>query len=638
MSDPQTDLEEIFSAEGPLAGVVEGFAVRPDQGRYSSAVLEAITNCTTLMAEAGTGTGKTLAYLAAAVLSGKKVVISTATKTLQTQILERDVPLLSRALDLPISAELLKGRNNYLCLRRYHKRERQRQLVSSTGEKILQRWLAHTTTGDRGEISELPENFDLWSKVCATSETCWGQKCPKQDECYLQARRRAAQRAQLVVVNHHLFFADLAVRTGGGEVLPRYSVVIFDEAHHLESVATRYFGVRASSYRVSELVRDAVGLDGGKALPDSFVERVEAIQSAADAFWASLPVPEGSKRITEAIDGEPGRRLENLLGSLELWLERISERAAHSTDAEGLERRSRALLGELRLFAQPLPPGEVRWAERRGRGVYLHSVPVDVGPTLKELLFTGRVPIVLTSATLRVGGSFDYIRRRLGLPEHAAELVAPGPFDYANNCLIHVPKEMPDPNNSTFSTAAAEMIERILKASDGRAFCLFTSHRVLRAVAGLLEGRLPYNLLVQGQAPRDTLLRKFREDVHSVLLGAQAFWEGVDVPGQALSAVVIDKLPFESPGDPLVEARVEKIRTGGGSPFSEYQLPVAAMALRQGVGRLIRRVEDRGVIVILDRRLMTRGYGGFLRKSLPPAPISSDFSDVEKFFSADPLP
>lgn len=634
MKNLGAEVVAFFAPDGPLAKEVEGFEARPDQAAMAASVAEVIEGGGCLMAEAGTGTGKTLAYLVAAVLSGKKTVISTATKTLQTQILDREVPLLSKALGRKVSAELLKGRENYLCRRRFNRWTQQSVLRLDRGMDILREWVATTKTGDRGELTELPEEFDEWGRIAATSESCLGQKCPNQDTCFLQLRRRAAQKAQLVVVNHHLFFADLSIKSeSSGEVLPRYSAVIFDEAQHIESVATQYFGVRAGSARVADLLRDAATLLGGKKLTEASAERLTSLERNAEIFWGYLSPGTEGKRLKDALDGEGARRLALLTGSLEEMLKHLADAKLDEDEKDALERRMRQIMGDLRVFAEPPAPGEVRWAEMRGRSINLHSVPVDVAPVLAEKLFALPIPVILTSATLRVASSFDYLRSRLGVPATAKEAVAEGPFDYAKQCLLFVPPEMPDPNDARFAGAVAEMIEKILRATNGRAFCLFTSHRVLRLVAAKLKGRIPWAMLVQGEAPRERLLEKFRDDVHSVLLGAQAFWEGVDVPGEALSAVVIDRLPFASPSDPLTEARVEKLVSLGRSPFSDYQLPLAAMALRQGVGRLIRRPTDRGIVAVLDTRIMSRSYGGFFRKSLPPAPITRDFSEVEGFFS-----
>lgn len=623
--------------DGPIAEVVENFNHRPDQLLLAQKVEKTLIIGGTLLAEAGTGTGKTLAYLIPALLSGKKIVISTATKTLQSQIIDREVPLLSKALERPISAVILKGRENYLCLRRFNRYRSQRSLKLGTAADTLIAWGERTTSGDRGELTDLPEEFDAWRLICATSESCLGSKCKDFERCHLQGRRRDAARAQIVVVNHHLFFADLALRSStGGEVLPQYSAVILDEAQHIERVATQYFGVKVSSGRVMDLLRDAGALLGAgkKNTPPRVEEALSSVEATSAGFWSALAPSPTSLRINETFAGEPAKRLEFLVSALGVMSEVITLLANPDDETEGLKRRISLLVDELNLFTTPPKAGEVRWIEPRGRTTFLHSVPVDISTTLTEQLFSTPKPIILTSATLRVGGSFDYLRSRLGVPAEASEIAVEGPFDYARQCLIYIPADEVDPNAANFSESAYKEVLRILSITKGRGFCLFTSHRILREVAARLRRtKLPYHLLVQGDAPRETLLEQFRNDMHSVLLGAQAFWEGVDVPGEALSAVIIDKLPFSSPGDPLVEARIEKIREEGNSPFNRYQLPMAAMALRQGVGRLIRRMDDRGVVAILDTRLATKNYGGYLRRSLPKAPITRSIDDLRAFFS-----
>lgn len=636
------DLDSFFSAGGPLAACLEGYEPREGQLRMARAVARALGAGGVLLAEAGTGTGKTLAYLVPALLSGKKVVVSTATKTLQAQILDHDVPLLAAACGRPVPVALLKGRENYLCLRRFA-RFRARPLFrfasEAEGYARLERWAGQTPTGDRAEMAGLPDDYGPWREVCSTADSCAGGRCDREAECHLVRQRRAAQRAQVVVVNHHLYFADLAVRSASpGEVLPRHDAVVFDEAQHLEATATQYFGVRVSARRVAELVRDAVGALGTEAKDGVGAAALDALRESGERFWDSLPPAEPAVRLRGALGGEPARRLAPLLDALGRWVDRMAPRQARSPEEEALFRRGEELRADLALFGRAPEPGEVRWLEGRARNPSLHSAPVGIGDALAQTVFRDR-GVVLTSATLRVGADFAYLRSRLAVPERAEEIAVPSPFDHRSRGLLYVPGTLPEPNDPAFPTKAVEEAEALVGLSRGRAFCLFTSHRALHAAADALRGRLRFPLLVQGDAPREVLLRSFRETGNAVLLGAQSFWEGVDVPGDALSLVVIDRIPFASPSEPLVEARIEEAQARGESPFRSFQLPAAAMTLRQGVGRLLRRVGDRGVVAILDRRVAERSYGKVLLSSLPPFPLVRDRAAVAAFFSeGDPAP
>lgn len=606
------------------------------------AIGEAFDNDKVLLAEAGTGTGKTLAYLIPALLAGKKVVVSTAAKTLQAQIMQEDVPLLSRAMGKKIPAMVLKGRQNYLCLRRFERFRTRALLKFSPGPSLddkFQQWAGQTSSGDRAELKGLPDDYAPWREVCSTTETCWGAKCRMQADCHFVRQKKLAQKAQIVVVNHHLFFADLAIRTSStAQVLPRYGAVVFDEAHHLEAAATNFFGIGISSYRIKELARDAGAAIGGKhGLPKPLAEALYKVEALSAEFWPLLPSASTSVRIKKALDAECGEHLSGLLGALGLWIDKIAPMQAENKEIENIFRRSSELRADLEKFASDPEPGEVRWVESKSRAVFLHSVPIEISKILASLLFSKEQPIVLTSATLRVGGSFDYIRDRLGVPQDCGEFAAGSPFDHASQGLLFVPGGMPEPNDQSFLPRAIEEIIKLIKLSRGRAFCLFTSHKMLRAAAEALESAVEYPLLVQGKAPREILLKKFRDEVHSVLLGAQSFWEGVDVPGEALSLVIIDKIPFASPTEPMVEARIELLKSRNEQAFTKYQLPAAAMALRQGVGRLLRSSGDKGVVAILDKRIAERGYGKFMLSIIPPFPLSRNIRDVENFFNSAPF-
>jgi ATP-dependent DNA helicase DinG len=653
---------------GPLASSLPGaYEHRPAQIQMARAVLQALTNDSKLVVEAGTGTGKTLAYLVPALLAELKVVISTGTKTLQEQIYKRDLPLLLEALGLDLPVACMKGISNYLCLRRYAEFRRGGDLLVPDPQlSQLARWAEVTDSGDRGELSALPDEGTLWPEVSPTHETRLGPRCPYFEDCFVTRMRREGAAARVVVVNHHLLFADLALRSAYPEaaVLPAHEALILDEAHQLEAVATSFFGSSASPGRFVSLARDSRRAAAQDQDSDAarLADGVEA--NAAELFHLlarQLGREAGSRGSGH---NRPGRfRLHDpplcghleqpyfrLDAALEALAEHLHQRAAGREERANLVQRARRLREGLALFAERPEGGFILWAEQRprGGGLSLHASPVEVGPLLQQTLLCEPMPMVFTSATLatgdREGQPLAFYRQRLGLTgpeldEQVEELVLPSPFDFAGQALLYTPRDLPLPNSPQFIGGACGRVEQLLELSAGRALVLFTSHRNLEAARALLVGRLDFPLLVQGERPRTLLLEQFREQVSSVLLATASFWEGVDVAGEALSLVIIDKLPFAVPDDPLTAARIERLRSQGRDPFVAYQLPQAALSLKQGFGRLIRHRSDRGVVAVLDRRLVERGYGRTLLSALPPCPQTTDLDQVRAFFaSPDPGP
>jgi ATP-dependent DNA helicase DinG len=621
-----------------------------------------------LLAEAGTGTGKTLAYLVPAILKRERVLVSTGTKNLQEQVYFKDLPLLERALGVPFKATCMKGRANYLCLHRYAALHDQLERGGVTGAlpgfattydarmflAVVDEWAVRTETGDRAEIDDLPEDLPLWSDVAASAETCLGSECPRYDECYVTRMRRRAEDSDLVIVNHHLLFADASVRRGGyGAVVPECRHAVLDEAHQLEDVATQYFGITVSTWRVEELASDIERWAGGalRGPQRSAVgDGVEHLRRHARHFFlavdASRTTREERVRLTSdalAGVGTFGADVIGTLDGLEATLLLIQQPAGDAgepvvegtalDDLLSLARRARQLRDDLRFLLRATDSDYVYFLEVRGRGVFLRAAPIDVSQIVREHLLECRTSTVLTSATLTVGGSFQYVRRRLGVGR-ARELRLPSEFDYERQAILYLPRRMPSPKASGFGDAAAREIVGILRGTGGRAFVLFTSYAMLRAVQPHVESALDYPILVQGTAPRSTLLARFRETPHAVLLATSSFWQGVDVAGEALSCVIVDKLPFASPGDPVTAARLEAIAVQGGDPFEEYQVPLAILTLQQGLGRLLRHRLDRGVLAVLDPRLRTMGYGRRFLDSLPPAPVTSDPADIARFFAS----
>ena len=661
---------EVFTNSGALAQSLAVFESRPAQRDMADAVAGALQSGGILLVEAGTGTGKTLAYLVPAILSGQRVLISTGTKNLQEQIYFKDLSLLREALNVPFTATYMKGRGNYLCLHRFEsfretaKTGTARLFGDSAAQiflPIIEEWAARTETGDRAEIADLPEDLPFWGDISATSENCIGTECPRHADCFVTRMRSRAEESNLVVVNHHLLCADASVRQSAyGEVIPECAAAVVDEAHQLEDVATQYFGVSVSTHRFEELARDgdqlvATGIAGDKA--PELRDVLDRMRERAQNFFRSvvnslgLRSPHGSEsrvRLTARTLEPLYEEAALLLGSMDLLQSTAAlikaplpdpdrPREAVKLDLAGLSRRAGELRDELRFVLNANERDYVYFLETRGRGHFLRAAPIDVSNILREVLFDRMKATVLTSATLTVEGSFDYIERRLGLDRARSTrcLKLPSEFDYRRQAILYLPRRMPDPRSVDFTAAAGREIIKILEASSGRAFVLFTSYAALRAIQTLAEIELPYPVFVQGSAPRSALLDQFRTTPNAVLLATSSFWQGVDVMGEALSCVIIDKLPFASPGDPITAARIEAIAESGGHPFNDYQVPLAILALLQGLGRLIRHRDDRGVLAVLDPRLQTMGYGRRFLASLPPAVVTRDLADIRRFFGRD---
>ncbi|MCL6584643.1 MAG: DEAD/DEAH box helicase [bacterium] len=630
-------IESILDRQGKLAEIFSHYEWRPEQIRMSKAVAAALLHEVPLLVEAGTGTGKTLAYLIPAIGSGQKVIVSTGTKNLQEQIYFKDIPLLARVISKKFLACNLKGRENYLCRRRWKQFSNYpRRLMSGLDRELIgrmQSWALETRSGDRSEIDFLPDHDPLWEEVNSKRDFCLGQKCDFHSECFINRLRQEANEADIVIVNHHLFFSDLMLKEAtNSEVLPRYQSIIFDEAHQIEDIATDYFGLSVSNYQIQELIQDIRReMELEKINVPAINDTLNLLGQRASAFFMHFPPGLEKKRLkSDLISASLVERYQAMADTLGLLTSQLTGLRAKSEPLYNCERRSRNLQDTVRFIMDMADSEYVYWVESRTKAVYLHASPIDVSGDLRRLLFSRLRRLVLTSATLSVDGRFDYLKARLGL-ESATELVLNSPFDYRRQAVMYVPTHLPDPKEESFIFRAAEEIERIISLSRGRAFILFTSYKNLDQIFHLLQGKLPYQLLRQGDRPKTALLEEFKKDVHSVLLATSSFWEGVDVQGDALSCVIIDRLPFAVPTEPLTEARIDYLREGGGNPFLTYQIPQAIIALRQGIGRLIRSSEDRGLICILDRRLLTKPYGRIFLQNLPDCPICTDLQQVRIF-------
>jgi ATP-dependent DNA helicase DinG len=669
-------VEEIFGPGGVIARAHPDYEYRPGQVEMAEAVLRAFEARRHLIVEAGTGTGKTLAYLvpaiAAAVSRGGRVVVSTGTKNLQEQLMEKDIPFLQRVLPKKFSAAYMKGRGNYVCLSRLKRAEFSPVLDGLDDVDYfdaVRRWARDSQTGDRAELTELPESLSFWRHIDARSEICTGQKCAEYDACYVTRMRQRATDADLVIVNHHLFFADLALRGGEyGQVIPDYSAVIFDEAHQVEDVAAEYFGAQVSNFQVEDMLRDLQMLPITDSSLNRELSRVASrVSRFAEQFWMGFAresrADEGRFPIvpgTFARKGRAGEIEATPLGDAYLALDGALQRMETTLDAmrekppevENLLRRIRETRFNLEFIVAGDDRRYVYWVERRGRGTFMRASPIDVSTLLQDKLFDRVETVVLTSATLASAGSFDFIKQRLGLAPAADEendadenragktdeLVATSGYNYEEQAVLYLPPRMPEPRSPEWAEAAAAEVVELLNISQGRAFVLSTSLSGMRALYERVAKEVDFPCFVQGSMAKAGLLERFRTTPHAVLFATASFWQGVDVRGEQLSCVIIDKLPFAVPTDPVVAARQRFIEEQGGSSFYEYSVPQAIITLKQGLGRLIRSATDRGLLAVLDPRLRKASYGRLFLASLPPCRVTSDLREAAAVFESDETP
>ena len=637
-------VDGIFGPGGLLESSHAGYEFRPSQLEMARIVEEAFQRHQHAVIEAGTGTGKTLAYLIPAIRSGRRVVVSTATKSLQEQLFQKDVPFLQKHFAPNLKAALMKGRANFLCRQKVQQMEGQPVLKGM--DEIdwfaqIRDWSRLTETGDRSELTFLPDDAELWNRIDARSDLCSGQKCHEFQRCFITAMHQRAQQADLIIVNHHLFFADLAIRQDDfGSILPEYSAVVFDEAHEIEDVASGYFGRQISSYRFEELARDTESVLRVLRIEAAPLRRhLARVRERARSFFETFPEREGRFSFGPAERQSFLERNREAYDDLSAAVKRVeAELSALSPKPEEvitLARRASESRRELAFLLESEEKNYVYWYERRGRGVFLAATPIDVSEILREQLFERFDTVVLTSATVAVAGGFDYVKQRLGvLP--AKEVVLPHEFDFREQALLYMPRSMPDVRHASFSASAAEEIAKLLEISQGRAFCLFTSYAQMRDVYERVSSKVTFPLLLQGTAPRSILLDRFRSTPNAVLFATSSFWQGVDVPGAQLSCVIIDKLPFAVPSDPIVAARVRALQEDGRNAFAEYQIPEAVLALKQGFGRLIRTKTDRGILSILDNRIQRMQYGRIFLESLPEYSTTQDLAEVARFMENHP--
>ena len=641
MIEPMDSISDILGYHGPVAKLLPNFAPRTEQQHLAEGIFKALENQAVLVGEAGTGTGKTFAYLVPALLSGQRIIISTGTRHLQDQLFYTDLPMVKKALNSMATVSLLKGRANYLCKHRLSRALQHPALNTAENAahlRIVNDWARTTETGDIAEVMHVPEDSMIWGFITSNDDFCSEHEFEDLDDCFIHRARKKAQESDIVVVNHHLLCADLALKDEGfGELLPSANAFIIDEAHQLPDIATQFFGRKLSSRQLLDLSRDTIG------------EQLHEAPDMAELRDVASQLETGVRHFRLAFDIEPARdawvsiatrpaidreleRLTLLLGSLRDTLESVASRG------KGLEscyRRAAQHAESLARFtANEANKEYVHWFETYRSGFSLNMTPMTVAQPFQRAMTAMSASWVFTSATLAVGGDFSHFKTNLGI-ESADELLVDSPFDYRHNAMLYLPEGLPEPQHSSFTNSAIDAVLPIIEASQGRTFLLFTSYRALHEAGRHLEGKFDYPILMQGQMPKRELLETFQSMGNAVLLGTSSFWEGVDVRGEALSVVVIDKLPFGSPGDPVMGARIDHMKQAGGNPFFEYQLPQAAIALKQGVGRLIRDVTDKGVLVLCDPRIRTKHYGEVFINSLPPMPISRDITEIEGFFKLE---